>query len=169
MSDWVLERFFHTVVNCRDIGESVDFYKLLGFVVVYDRRDFVWPEYLAELFGMKRAQGRGVLMTLPSDPQGPMLDLIEWLEPKAVFTDPADIPVTVSRTIAFRTRGVHAAYKMLSAKGVRFTRPSVTPPEATGIIAIAFCYDPSGNVVELIELAPGYDPAKQDDALPPTL
>jgi catechol 2,3-dioxygenase-like lactoylglutathione lyase family enzyme len=75
MSDWVLERFFHTAVNCRDIGESVDFYKLLGFEVVYDRRDFVWPEYLADLFGMKRAQGRGVLMTLPSDPDEPMLDL----------------------------------------------------------------------------------------------
>jgi hypothetical protein len=75
MSDWVLERFFHTVVNCRDIGESVAFCKLLGFEVG-DRRDFVWPASTwPDLFGMKRAQGRGLLMTLPSDPEGPMLSL----------------------------------------------------------------------------------------------
>ena len=47
MSDWVLNRLYHTVVNCRDIDESVAFYKLLGFEVVHDRRDQVWPEYLA--------------------------------------------------------------------------------------------------------------------------
>ena len=78
MSDWKLNRLFHTVVNCRDIEESVNFYKLLGFDVLHDRRDMVWPESLAATFGLKRAQGRGVLMGLPADRGGPMLDLIEW-------------------------------------------------------------------------------------------
>ena len=49
MSDWVLNRLFHTVVNCRDIDESVAFYKLLGFEVVHDRRDQVWPEFLGSV------------------------------------------------------------------------------------------------------------------------
>ena len=165
MSDWVLNRLYHTVVNCRDIDESVAFYKLLGFEVVHDRRDQVWPEYLALTFGLERAQGRAVLVALPSDPGGPMLDLIEWVEPKAVFTDPAAVPVTVPRTIAFATTGVIAAYEELSAKGVRFTVAPTPLPEAMGIIAVAFCYDPSGNVVELIEPAPGFRQSDLDDAL----
>lgn len=165
MSDWKLNRLFHTVVNCRDIEESVNFYKLLGFEVLHDRRDMVWPEYLAATFGLKHAQGRGVLMGLPADRGGPMLDLIEWVEPKVVFTDPADYSVTVPKTIAFETRGVIAAYEALSAKGVRFTIAPTPLPEAMGIIAVAFCYDPSGNVVELIEPVAGFRHSDLDDAL----
>jgi YD repeat-containing protein len=59
--------------------------------------------------------------------------------------------VTVPRTIAFATRGVHAAYEALSAKSVRFTCVPTAQPEA-GIIAVAFSYDPSGNVVEQTKL-----------------
>ena len=165
MNDWALNRLYHTVVNCRDIEESVAFYKLLGFEVVHDRRDMVWPDYLAGIFGLKRAQGKGVLVALPNDRGGPMLDLIEWVEPKAVFTDPAEFSVTVARTIAFETRGVLAAYEALSAKGVRFTRAPTPLPEAMGIVAVAFCYDPSGNVVELIELASGFQQTNLDAAL----
>jgi glyoxylase I family protein len=165
MNDWALNRLYHTVVNCRDIEESVAFYKLLGFEVVHDRRDMVWPDYLAGIFGLKRAQGKGVLVALPNDRGGPMLDLIEWVEPKAVFTDPAEFSVTVARTIAFETRGVLAAYAALSAKGVRFTRAPTPLPEAMGIVAVAFCYDPSGNVVELIELASGFQQTNLDAAL----
>ncbi len=163
MSDWELSRLYHTVVNCRDIEESVAFYKLLGFQVVHDRRDHVWPEYLAAIFGMERAQGKAVLVGLPADPGGPILDLIEWVEPEVTFTDPADFPKTVARTICFATRGVHAAYEALSAKGVRFTCPPAGQAEA-GIIAVAFCYDPSGNKVELLEFGPDYAHAKLDAA-----
>src|SRR5262245_27435910 len=114
---WKQSSLYHTVVNCRDLDESVAFYRLLGFDVLNDRRHIVWPEFVAGIFGLKRAQGRGVLMVLPSDPDGPMIDLIEWVEPKAAFPDPAAVPSTVPRIIAFRTRGVHAAFAALSAQG----------------------------------------------------
>jgi catechol 2,3-dioxygenase-like lactoylglutathione lyase family enzyme len=165
MGDWALSRLYHTVVNCRDLDESVAFYKLLGFEVLNDRRHVVWPEFVAGIFGLKRAQGRGVLMVLPSDRDGPMIDLIEWVEPKAVFPDSATVPTTVPRIIAFRTRGVKAAYEALSAKGVRFTRTPHTPTEALGIVATACCYDPNGNIVELIELEPGVRHSRATEAL----
>ncbi|WP_293906173.1 VOC family protein [Phenylobacterium sp.] len=155
MGDWALRQQFHTVVTCRDIGESVAFYELLGFEILSDHRDVEWPDSLAELLGLKRAKGRGVLMGLPSDPGGPMLDLVEWVEPKAVFSNPGEeVQGGMRRTIAFHTRGVQAAFEALSAKGVRFTCSPKPQPEA-GVIAVAFCYDPSGNFVELIELDPG--------------
>jgi catechol 2,3-dioxygenase-like lactoylglutathione lyase family enzyme len=165
MGEWALTRLYHTVVNCRDLDESVAFYRLLGFDVLNDRRHVVWPDFVAGIFGLKRAQGRGVLMVLPEDRDGPMIDLIEWAEPFAEFPDPELRGETVPRIIAFRTRGVHAAYEVLSAQGVRFTRAPHTPTEALGIVGTACCWDPNGNIIELIELEPGVRHSRATDAL----
>jgi catechol 2,3-dioxygenase-like lactoylglutathione lyase family enzyme len=162
---WVLTSLYHTVVNCRDLDESVAFYKLLGFDVLNDRRQVVWPDFVASIFGMRRAKGRGVLMVLPSDPDGPMIDLIDWAEPKAVFPDPARQADEVPRIIAFRTRNVHQAYAELSAKGVRFARDVFVPEEDLGLVGSVCCYDPNGNLIELIELQAGVRHSRANEAL----
>ena len=164
-SGWALTSLYHTVVNCRDLDESVAFYRLLGFEVLNDRRTVKWPDFVAGIFGLARAQGRGVLMVLPGDPNGPMIDLIEWLEPKAEFPDPARAGTAVPRIIAFRTRSVHEAHRELSAKGVRFTRDVYTPTEALGLVGTACCYDPNGNIIEMIELEPGVRHSRANEAL----
>ena len=101
---WKIQHLYHTVVNVRDLDESIAFYRLLGFDVLNDRRDVEWPDFVATIFGMKRAKGRGVLMILPSDPDGPMIDLIEWLEPKAEFPAVPLADGTIPRIIAFRVK-----------------------------------------------------------------
>lgn len=163
---WSLARLYHTVVNCRDLDESVAFYRQLGFDVLNDRRHVEWPDFVGGIFGLDRAQGRGVLMVLPSDPDGPMIDLIQWLEPQAAFPDPAAVGRTVPRIIAFRTQNVMAAYEALSKAGVRFTQAPHQPPEALGIVGTACCYDPNGNIIELIELQPGVRHSRATEALP---
>ncbi|HEY1710338.1 MAG TPA: VOC family protein [Rhizomicrobium sp.] len=163
--NWGLQHFYHTVINVRDLDESVAFYKLLGFAVLNDRRDVEWPDYVGELFDMKRAKGRGVLMNLPADPDGPMLDLIQWVEPKATF--PA-IPVpdgAIPRILAFRTKNVRAAHAALSEKGVRFTPKMLGPFPDLGLINSCCCYDPNGNLIEFIELNPGQRHTKANEAL----
>ncbi|MCC7267281.1 MAG: VOC family protein [Caulobacteraceae bacterium] len=162
---WALSRFYHTVVNCRDLDESVAFYRLLGFEVLNDRRNVVWPEFVAGIFGLAKADGRGVLMVLPSDPDGPMIDLIEWVEPRAAFPDPAARRQAVPRIIAFRTRNVHAAYAALTQAGVVFTQPVHTPDANLGIVGTACCYDPNGNIIEMIELQPGVRHSRANEAL----
>ena len=165
---WALTSLYHTVVNCRRLDESVAFYELLGFQVLNDRRTVKWPEFVAGIFGLAQAQGRGVLMVLPSDTDGPMIDLIEWLEPLAVFPDDAHVAATVPRIIAFRTRDVHQAHRDLAAKGVRFTRDVYTPQEPLGIVGTACCYDPNGNIIEMIELEPGVRHSRANEALAKT-
>lgn len=165
MADWALENLYHTVVNCRDLDESIAFWKLLGFEVLNDRRHIVWPDFVGGIFGLARAQGGGVLMVLPADPDGPMIDLIQWAEPKADFPDPGKVATTVPRIIAFRTRNVQQAYRDLSSKGVRFTQAPHVPTEALGIVGTACCYDPNGNIVELIELEPGVRHSRATEAL----
>jgi catechol 2,3-dioxygenase-like lactoylglutathione lyase family enzyme len=162
---WALEHFYHTVINVRDLDESVAFYKLLGWEVLDDRRHVEWPDFVATIFGMKRAKGRGILMKLPADPDGPMLDLIRWDVPQAEF---AQVPVAdgvVPRILAFRTKNVHAAYAALTAAGVRFTREMFGPHPELGIVGSCCCYDPNGNLIELIELNPGQRHSKANEAL----
>lgn len=163
-ANWSLQQFYHTVINVRDLDESIAFYKLLGWEVLNDRRDVEWPEFVAGLFGMKRAKGRGVLMNLPADPGGPMLDLIQWLAPRAAFPEVPFGEETVPRIIAFRTQNVHAAYAALKAKGVRFTREMFSH-EDLGVVGSCCCYDPNGNLIELIELKPGQRHSKANEAL----
>jgi catechol 2,3-dioxygenase-like lactoylglutathione lyase family enzyme len=164
-ADWELTRFYHTVVNCRDLDQSVAFYRLLGFEILNDRRTIDWPDFVAGIFGLERAKGRGVLMVLPQDPDGPMLDLIQWLEPAAQFPDLDAAPRAVPRIIAFRTRNVRQAYEALQAAGVVFTQPPYTPSEPLGLIGTACCYDPNGNIVELIELEAGVRHSRANEAL----
>ena len=164
-TNWQLDNLYHTVVNARDLDESVAFYRLLGFDILNDRRNVVWPDVVASIFGMRRAKGCGVLMVLPSDPHGPMIDLIQWVEPQPKFPDPANDPSLIPRIIAFRTTNVHAAYADLKARGVRFARDVFVPEEPLGLVGSVCCYDPNGNIIELIELEPGVRHSRANEAL----
>ncbi|MGH7021966.1 MAG: VOC family protein [Caulobacteraceae bacterium] len=156
--DWRLERFYHTIINARDIDETVRFYQDLGFVIVRDRRRMTWPPGGGLVFGMipdVKGYG-GTLMALPDDPppDGPMIDIIQWIEPRAELHEPS--PHRVPRVTAFRTRNVRGALRSLQAKGHRTTLPEASDANAAaGILWVAGVYDPNGNVIELIELAEG--------------
>jgi catechol 2,3-dioxygenase-like lactoylglutathione lyase family enzyme len=165
VADWALTSLYHTVVNCRDLDESVAFYQRLGFEVLNDRRNVRWPDFVAGIFGLKRALGRGVLMVLPTDRDGPMIDLIQWVEPTAEFPDPGRVAETVPRILAFRTRSVHAAHADLTAQGVKFTRDVYEPDRALGLVGSCCCYDPNGNLIELIELQPGVRHSRANETL----
>ncbi|HEY1837498.1 MAG TPA: VOC family protein [Rhizomicrobium sp.] len=153
-SQWRLKHLYHTIVNAKDIDESVAFYEMLGFEIISDRRDADWPKGGGVSFGLvPDTKGRGVLMVLPGDPGGPMMDIIEWIEPKAAFAEPS--PRTIPRVIAFRTENVRQAHKELKAKGVTFTTEEPTSIPQAGIVACAVARDPNGNLIEMIELEPG--------------
>ena len=163
---WSIERMYHTVVNATDLDKSVAFYKALGFEVLNDRRDIKWPDFVAGVFGLKRAQGRGVLMNLPSDPSGPMMDILEWTEPKSV-----PIPVdghSVPRIIAFRVKNVRAAYEDLKSRGIPVTELAEPQPKDLGVVGVCCARDPDGTLIELIELQPGVRHSRANEALAKT-
>ena len=154
--EWAYESIFHFTVSATSFERSLAFYQTLGFQVLRDNRDVVWPDFVAENFGMTRAQGRGALLALGPEPHHVRLDLIEWLEPRWEGP-PRDVPIgeRVPRIIAIRTRNVRAAYEDLSARGIAFIREPHAPDPALGIIAVVCCRDPDGTLIELIEYAPG--------------
>lgn len=151
--NWALQHLYHTIVNVKNIDESIAFYEMLGFKVISDRRHAKWPKGSGVSFGLGDTQGRAALMVLEEDPDGAMMDLIEWLEPKAEFPEPN--PSRIPRVIAFRTRNVREMHKELKAKGVKFTTEEPTSIPQAGIVACACAYDPNGHIIEMIELEPG--------------
>jgi catechol 2,3-dioxygenase-like lactoylglutathione lyase family enzyme len=144
---WKVESIFHFTVNATRFEESLDFYTTLGFRVLRDNRDVVWPEMVARNFGMPAAQGRGALLGIGDGPEHTRLDLIEWLEPKQP-------PRQDIRIIALRTQNVAAAYEDLSSRGITFVSSPQSAKRA-GIVNVCTCRDPDGVLVELIEYAPG--------------
>ena len=155
MSDWGFDSIFHFTVNATNFERSLAFYQTLGFQLLRDNRDVVWPDFVAANFGMRRAQGRGALLALGPGPEHTRLDLIEWLEPA---WDPAPArpgSERVPRIVALRTRNVEAAWRELSARGIEFIDTPRRLDPRTGVVAVVCCRDPDGLIVELIEYEPG--------------
>jgi len=156
MPDWEIRSIFHFTVNAKDFERSLAFYQTLGFKLLRDNRDVVWPPFVAANFGLKRAQGRGALLAIGPEEHHTRLDLIEWIEPKWV-DEQAHVPrdERVPRIIALRTRNVRAAYDELRARGIAFHGAPNPPDPRSGIEAVVCCRDPDGNIVELIEYMEG--------------
>lgn len=152
---WAIESLFHFTVNATNFERSLAFYQTIGFHLLRDNRDMVWPDYVAGNFGMKKAQGRGALLGIGSGPDHTRLDLIEWLEP--AYDPPPAKPWSerVPRIIALRTRNVRAAYEDLSAKGIEFITPPRNMDPKSGIVGVMLCRDPDGLLVEFIEYEKG--------------
>jgi catechol 2,3-dioxygenase-like lactoylglutathione lyase family enzyme len=153
-TDWGYDGIFHFTVEATNFERSLAFYQALGFRLLRDNRDIVWPPEVAENFGLRRAQGRGALLALGEEPHHTRLDLIEWLEPHRE-PDARPLAERVPRIVALRTRNLRAAYRELRARGIEFIREPREPDPRTGIESVVCCRDPDGLIVELIEYMPG--------------
>ncbi len=152
---WGIESIFHFTVNATNFERSLAFYQAIGFTLLRDNRDVIWPDYVAGNFGMTKAQGRGALLAIDAGPLHTRLDLIEWLEPRLEPAPNKPWSERVPRIIALRTRNVLAAYAELSAKGIAFHTPPRSMDPNSGIVAVMCCRDPDGLMVEFIEYQPG--------------
>ena len=155
-TDWQLQSVFHFTVSASDFERSLDFYQRLGFRLLRDNRDVVWPQFVADNFGMRRAQALGALLALDDADAQVRIDLIEWLEPRELPA--AERPSSDERPpriVAIRTRNLVAAYEALRARGIEFVREPFHPDPKLGVEAVVCCVDPDGLIIELIEYKPG--------------
>ncbi|MEO5724828.1 MAG: VOC family protein [Ilumatobacteraceae bacterium] len=152
---WSVRCLSHFTLAVRNLEKSIEFYKKVGFQMIHDRRDAVWPASVAENFGMRVAQGRGVLMATDSGELHTRLDLIEWLAPTLPDAT-APVEERVPTLIALLTENVVAAHADLQNKGIEFIvlRDDVEH-QNLGIKAVSLCRDPDGNLLEFIEYMPG--------------
>jgi catechol 2,3-dioxygenase-like lactoylglutathione lyase family enzyme len=137
----------HIGITVSDLSRSIAFYRdLLGFHVAYERGE-VTAEYMPRLVGIAGARLKIAGLDIP----GLHLDLIEYIAPKgaAVAGSTTDIG---NVHLGYTVDDVWAAYRHLSAAGVRFKSEPVSPTAGPnkGGWAVYFV-DPDGVTLEMIE------------------
>jgi catechol 2,3-dioxygenase-like lactoylglutathione lyase family enzyme len=75
----MLQKLFHVNICVRDMERSIRFYQDLGFTKV---RDFTLDDpSVGDALGLKAKKLRGVFMRLGNDPNSPVLDLVQFIDP----------------------------------------------------------------------------------------
>ena len=75
----MLQKLFHVNICVHDMERSIRFYQDLGFTKV---KDFTLDDpSVGDALGLKVKKLRGVFMRLGDDPDSPVLDLVEFIDP----------------------------------------------------------------------------------------
>ncbi len=145
----MLQRLFHVNICVRDMERSIRFYEGLGFKKV---NDFTLDDpSVGEALGLKAKKLRGVFMRLGDDPNAPVLDLVQFIDPPPQGQPyPTLNNIGICR-IAFTVENIDQAYAQLQAQGVEFVAPLKKIAGPGGATVGVVCFkDPDGTVLELL-------------------
>jgi glyoxylase I family protein len=142
-------RLFHVNICVRDMERSIRFYQQLGFNKVNDFT--VEDPTVGDGLGVKANKLRGVFMRLGDDPNAPVLDLVQFIDPPTQGQPyPSLNNVGICR-IAFAVDDVDKTYTDLKKMEVEFVSPLQTIEMPNGAKTSFVCFkDPDGTVLELI-------------------
>jgi len=148
----MFRRFFHINICVRDMERSIPFYQDLGFTKVADFILGGGNPGIGEALGLREAKKlRGVFMRLGDDPNAPVLDLVQFLDPPPQGQPYATLNNIGICRIAFLVDDIEKTYQTLVAKGVDFVAPlqRYAGPRGTSIGVMCF-KDPDGTVLEVM-------------------
>src|SRR5215467_3651518 len=145
----MIERIFHFNINCTDLNRSLAFYELLGFKVILDFREGMASREMADAFGLKTANLKGVHLRLGDASNATRIDLLEFTDPAPSGQPYANLAQTGIARMCLKTTDIQRDYRELVAKGVKFlSEPKRLPGTAVSIVCFK---DPDGTFVELLE------------------
>ncbi|SRR3989338_7912242 len=137
-------RHFGIVTN--DIEKSLLFYRdLLGLKI---RRDVLeGGEFVSTILGLKQVKVRTVKMLAENGDT--LVELLEYQSHRGKERENYEIFDLGASHIAFTVKDVGEEYQRLQEKGIRFiSSPQVSPD---GKAKVAFCLDPNGVPIELVQ------------------
>jgi catechol 2,3-dioxygenase-like lactoylglutathione lyase family enzyme len=145
----MIERIFHFNINCTDLNRSLAFYELLGFKIILDFREGMASKEMADAFGLRTANLKGVHLRLGDAPNATRIDLLEFTDPAPSGQPYANLAQTGIARMCLKTTDIQRDYRELLAKGVKFlSEPKRLPGTAVSIVCFK---DPDGTFVELLE------------------
>ena len=136
----------HAGIVVSDMSRSLPFYRdLLGMEVWFDMEDA--SPFLETLTEVPGARLRAVKLRAQD---GVSIELLQYLShPQAVPAEGRACDVGCNH-VALQVEDIGALYDRLTAAGIRFHAPPSGVPG--GGARIAYCRDPEGVVVELVQL-----------------
>jgi len=145
----MIERIFHFNINCTNIERSLAFYQVLGFKVVLDFRTGMTSKEMADAFGMRTADLKGVHLRLGEAADATRIDLLEFTDPPPTGQPYPHLYHTGIARMCLKTTNIERDYRDLSGKGIRFlSEPKKLPGTS---VSIACFKDSDGTFVELLE------------------
>jgi catechol 2,3-dioxygenase-like lactoylglutathione lyase family enzyme len=145
----MLKKLFHVNICVRDMERSIRFYQDLGFNKV---NDFTLDDpSVGDALGLKAKKLRGVFMRLGDDPNSPVLDLVQFIDPPPQGQPyPTLNNIGICR-IAFTVDDIDKTYADLVAKKIQCLTPlkKIEGPNGATIGVVCF-KDPDGTILELI-------------------
>lgn len=145
----MIERIFHFNINCSNLDRSLAFYQLLGFQIILDFRDGMASQEMADAFGMKTANLKGVHIRLGDAANATRIDLLEFIDPAPAGQPYPHLYHTGVARMCLKSTNIQQDYEDLLAKGVKFlTEPKKLPGTAVSIVCFR---DPDGTFLELLE------------------
>lgn len=145
-------RFFHFNITVTNMERAIRFYTRLGFMLVED----VSPagRDIAPHLGLEISALRAVIMRLGDDPDGPVLDLVEYIAPPTAGEPYERLDNVGIARVAFHVMDFDHAYTDLSSIPVQFFGPAVTYPGPNGqMLKTAMFRDPDGTALQIVGAA----------------
>lgn len=147
-----IRHFFHFNITVTNMDCAIEFYSMLGFEVVEDvspRGDDIAPH-----LGVQIKALRAVILSLSGDPGGPVLDLVEYIDPPTTGKPYDRLDNVGIARVAFHVSDFSSAYADLSRIPVQFFGPAVTYPGPRGeLLRTVMFRDPDGTALQIIGAA----------------
>ena len=136
-------RHFGIVVT--DMEKSLEFYRdMLGFKIKIDALEE--GKFIDAILGLKDVKVRTIKMFADD---GNLIELLWYQSHKSKQIENKEIFDIGASHPAFTVENLDEEYKRLKEKGIKFiSLPQISP---NGKAKVAFCYDPDGVPVELVE------------------
>ena len=136
----------HTGIVVTEMDRALEFYRQgLGLAVVLDRvRE---GGFLERLSGHPGVRFRVVMLQAPD---GNRIELFQFYSHPKPAPENVQISDVGCSHVAFAVDDVDKAFKMLSARGIRFNCPPQASPD--GYAKVTFCHDPDGTMIELVQI-----------------
>lgn len=147
----MISKFYHVGIHVRNLERSIAFYEMLGFEVALKSK--LDDPDLHRMFGLKRfGLLRYALMRQRNDPNGTMLDVVEFVDPPSTGDPPAALNFLGFTRLCFHVPDIRSAYQKLVDAEVDFFYPLEFRDSPDGSqLGMLFFRDPDGNLLEIMD------------------
>jgi catechol 2,3-dioxygenase-like lactoylglutathione lyase family enzyme len=135
----------HAGLVITNLNKSLYFYQnLLGLKI--QKRNYESGHFIDKILKLKNIEVETIKM---SANDGSLIELL-YFKSHPKKNDPKRKIYTIGPShLAFTVENLEAVYKRLEKAGVKFNSlPSISPD---GLVKVAFCKDPDGTYIELVE------------------
>jgi len=142
----MITKLRHVGIVVRDLEDSRNFYeKLLGLKVYKDSHEE--GQFINEVLGLEKVRVQTVKLKTP---EGGIVELLYYYSPLSPRINPRKIHETGITHLAVTVENLDQEYERLRQAGVMFNSPPKYSSD--GYAKVAFCQDPDGNFIELVEV-----------------